>query len=93
MKVDLMDAETTGREPDHGSTCQLSALRPGDHLGAWENGMLCHAGVVEEVAPELGVVWIRERGLGARKMLSADQYCLRTEKPVTAGKPFTTSGW
>ena len=88
-----MDAETTGREPDHGSTCQLSALRPGDHLGAWENGVLCHAGVVEEVALELGVVWIRERGLGARKMLSTDQYCLRTEKPVTAGEPFTTPGW
>ena len=88
-----MDAETTGREPDNGSTCKLSALRPGEHLEAWENGMLCHTGVVEEIAPELGVVWIRERGLGARKMLSADQYCLRTEKPVTAGKPFTTSGW
>ncbi|WP_158279257.1 hypothetical protein [Kocuria rosea] len=55
--------------------------------------MLCHAGVVEEVAPELGVVWIRERGLGARKMLSTDQYCLRTDKPVTAGDPFTDSGW
>lgn len=80
-----MDAKTNGREPDNGSVCKLSALRPGDHLEAWENGMLRHAGVVEEVAPDLGVVWIRERGLGARKMLSADQHCLRTEKPVTAG--------
>ena len=88
-----MDAETTGREPDNGSTCQVSALRPGDSLGAWENGMLCHTGVVEEVAPELGVVWIRERGLGAGKMLSADQHCLRPDKPVTAGEPFTTPGW
>ena len=72
-----MNAETSGRELGRGDSCELSTLRPGDHLQAWEHGMLCHAGVVEEVAPELGVVWIREPGLGARKMLSADQHQLR----------------
>lgn len=72
-RMGLMDAETSG--------CELSTLRPGDHLQAWEDGMLCHAGVVEEVAPALGVVWIREPGLGARKMLSVDQHQLRTEVP------------
>ena len=46
-----MDAETSARELDNGSTCKLSALRPGEHLEAWENGMLCHTGVVEEIAP------------------------------------------
>ena len=88
-----MDAETSARELDNGSTCKLSALRLGEHLEAWENGMLCHTGVAEEIAPELGVVWIRERGLGARKILSTDQYCLRPDKPVTAGESCTASGW
>lgn len=73
-----MNAEQSGCEPDSGSTCSLSTLRPGDHLQAWEHGLLCHSGVVEEVAPELGVVWIREPGLGGRKMLSADQHQLRS---------------
>ena len=83
----MMDAETSGRELDSASSCELSTLRPGDHLEAWEHGMLCHAGVVEEVAPELGVVWIREPGLGARKMLSVDQHQLRTGDPSAPSAP------
>lgn len=59
----------------------LERLRPGDRIQAWERGMLRCTGVVDMVAPELGVVWILESGIGARRMLSVDQYDVRLCAP------------
>lgn len=70
------------REPDRDEDSVLDALQPGDHLEAWEDQTLHYTGTVDEVAPALGVVWIREAGLGLRKMLSVHQYRLRTGDPA-----------
>ncbi|WP_160310808.1 hypothetical protein [Kocuria sp. SM24M-10] len=43
-----------------------------------------HLGIVDEAAPHLGVVWIRDAGTGIRRMLSRDEVVLhpcRTERP------------
>lgn len=50
--------------------------QPGDHIEAWEQQVLRYTGTVETSAPELGVVWIIESGIGLRKMLSVHQYRL-----------------
>ena len=57
-------------------SCDRTRWRPGDHIEAWEQQVLRYTGTVEVSAPELGVVWILESGIGFRKMLSVDQYRL-----------------
>jgi hypothetical protein len=49
-------------------------LEIGAHIQAWRNDMLLYHGTVEDSVPHLGVVWIRETGNGARKMLLLDDY-------------------
>lgn len=56
--------------------CDPAWWEPGDHIEAWEQQVLRYTGTVEVSAPELGVVWIVESGIGFRKMLSVDQYRL-----------------
>lgn len=34
--------------------------------------MVHHQGFVADTAPEVGVVWARDTGMGARKMLATD---------------------
>jgi hypothetical protein len=62
----------------------LGRLRPGDRLEAHRDGMVRHRGVVEETVPALGVVWIRERGTGARKMLATDDFQFRCDRHAHA---------
>ena len=50
----------------------LSQVRPGDFLEAVSQGVVRHRGVVVDTAPDAGVVWVRETGIGDRKMLAAD---------------------
>lgn len=57
-------------------------MRPGDQIEAWAQQALRYTGTVQLCAPELGVVWIVESGIGSRKMLSIDEYRLH---PRTAG--------
>jgi hypothetical protein len=55
----------------------LGQLRPGDRVQVWHRGLLQCVGTVEEAAPALGVVWIRE-GLDAyRRMIHAPENELR----------------
>jgi hypothetical protein len=58
----------------------LARLRPGDRLEARRDGQVLHCGVVEATVPRLGVVWIRERSTGYRKMLSTDDFELRSDR-------------
>ncbi len=76
---------------DHGTTTaippvqDLTQIRPGDHLEAWSQAVVRHRGIVEEAAPGLGVVWIRESGIGERRMLASDTFELRAPwNPVSA---------
>ncbi|MFI7480850.1 hypothetical protein ACH9EU_00375 [Kocuria sp. M1R5S2] len=64
---------TTSSTPagDGRSAVVWSELRPGDQVEALQEGIVLHRGSVEETLPHLGVVWIREVGTGARKILSA----------------------
>jgi hypothetical protein len=55
----------------------LTTVHVGHRLEAWSGGALRHLGIVEEKLPELGVLWIRETGTGARKMLDTIGYDLR----------------
>src|SRR5687767_2654596 len=49
-------------------------LRAGDLVEAHRDGVVHHRGIVEETVPALGVVWIRERATGNRRMLDTDDF-------------------
>ncbi|MHC5560656.1 hypothetical protein [Kocuria sp. U4B] len=60
----------------------LARLRPGDRIQVWHRGQLQDVGTVEEAAPSLGVVWIREGLDGYRRMIHAhDDTELRSSEP------------
>lgn len=68
------------------SRLDLASVRPGDRLEAWYQGVVQHQGIVEELVPHLGVVWIREPGSGRRKMLdTADFDLLPARGPSGSG--------
>lgn len=49
-------------------------LRPGQPVQARTHGVVHWTGTVETVSVPLGVVWIREDGLGERKLLDLQEY-------------------
>ncbi|MFF0903354.1 UNVERIFIED_CONTAM: hypothetical protein RF653_06725 [Kocuria sp. CPCC 205316] len=51
--------------------------RPGCPVQAWRYDVLHYRGVVEETLLSSGVLWIREDGLGHRKMIDLQEYHLR----------------
>jgi hypothetical protein len=51
--------------------------QPGSPIQAWRYGMLHHRGIVEAVMHQAGVLWIREDGLGDRKLIDLAEYVLR----------------
>ena len=55
----------------------LAQAQAGDAVEVWLGGMLRHRGELDEIAPQLGVVWIREWGTGMRIMLDLPQTDLR----------------
>jgi hypothetical protein len=54
----------------------LAALRRGDEIEARDLNMVRHRGRVEDTAPGLGVVWIRENGLGTRKISHEEEFSI-----------------
>ena len=44
-------------------------LSIGDQINAWRNGCLFHTGTVTDLLPVMGLFWIREQGLGERRLL------------------------
>jgi hypothetical protein len=60
----------------------LGRLRPGDQIQVWHRGQLQGVGTVDEAAPALGVVWIREGLDGYRRLIHAhDDMELRAPRP------------
>lgn len=55
-------------------TQDLTQFHPGDQLEAVRQGVVHHQGVVEDIAPAVGVVWVRDSGIGERKMLATDTF-------------------
>jgi hypothetical protein len=55
----------------------LARLRPGQRIQLWHRGQVQCVGTVEEAAPALGVVWIREALDGYRRMIHTQDTELR----------------
>ncbi|MFF0991570.1 hypothetical protein [Kocuria nitroreducens] len=55
----------------------LRQVRLGDHLEAVSQAVVHHQGIVEDIAPDAGVVWVRDTGIGERMMLASDTFKLR----------------
>jgi hypothetical protein len=55
-------------------TVSITELRRGDRIEARDSYQQQYVGIVDIVARELGVVWIREARLGARKLLDPREH-------------------
>ncbi|MEX5258525.1 hypothetical protein, partial [Kocuria arenosa] len=62
----------------------LDRLQPGHRIQVWHRGQLQCVGTVEETAPNLDVLWIREAVDGHRRMVHAQDAELRYHPPGTA---------
>jgi hypothetical protein len=73
-----MTSETDSLEriPGPARLDDVSALRRGDQIEATGPGGVCYRGRVEETAPEMGVVWIKDETLGNRTMLDSVDYSI-----------------
>lgn len=60
----------------------LTELESGDVVDVWQQRSLCCTGAVEEVAARFGVLWIRESGTGARRLVSAAEHRLCRHVPA-----------
>ncbi|MGX5360218.1 hypothetical protein [Kocuria sp. KH4] len=49
-------------------------------MEVWIGGLIRHRGAVEESAPALGVVWIREHGTGMRLLIDLDESGVRLRR-------------
>lgn len=54
----------------------LAALRRGDDIEARDLNMTRHRGLVVDTAPGLGIIWIREHGLGTRKIIHQEEFSI-----------------
>jgi hypothetical protein len=61
--------------------------RVGEAVEVWIGQMLRHRGVVEESAPHLGVVWLREWGTGARILIDLDESGTEVRRPDAPRAP------
>lgn len=57
-------------------TVAVTELRRGDRIEARNSHQQRYVGVVDTVARELGMVWIREIRLGERKLLDPSEHQL-----------------
>lgn len=55
----------------------LSRVQPGDWVEVWDRRSLRHVGIVSQVAPHLGVLWIVEMSTGFPKLISLQDFRLR----------------
>lgn len=73
-------SEQTLREPET-PIQDLDRLRPGEQIEVWHQGQRQCVGTVDETAPSLGVVWIREALDGYRRMVPTQDTELRYHLP------------
>lgn len=70
---------------DAGARSQIGTavelLWPGQSVQARVHGVVHWSGTVETVSVPLGVVWIREDGLGERKLLDLQEYQVHPQEP------------
>lgn len=84
----MTSADTGEPAPPHATP--PDQLVPGDQVHAWAGEVLHHAGTVETVAAEQGIIWIREDGadgIGARRLLDVREYRIHHHRPPAAPAP------
>ncbi|GAA3684147.1 hypothetical protein GCM10023081_22280 [Arthrobacter ginkgonis] len=69
--VPVRPGGTPGVEPGSGwsKVVDISALTKGDRIEVRRGGLVLFGGLVDEAAPELGIVWLREHTLNERRIL------------------------
>lgn len=75
---------TDDEEPTPPPAPRSVELMPGDRVHVWDGAVLHCSGVVEIVAEDLGVIWVREdgtNGIGARRLLDVGEYQVQTQGP------------
>lgn len=68
----------------------LATLRRGDQVEAHLRNEVHYRGLVEDTAPGIGVVWIRDDADGSRAILHAEEYAIwlfRTVRPDSSVPP------
>jgi hypothetical protein len=60
-------------------------LSIGDHINAWQDGRLFHAGIITDLLPAMGLFWIRERALGERRLLDMNDLTITRVLPPLFG--------
>ena len=48
-------------------------LAVGEQINAWQGGRLFHTGTITDLLPAMGLFWIREQGLGERRLLDMSE--------------------
>lgn len=63
----------------------LGELVVGDHVEAWAGSVSHCSGTVETIAADLGVLWIREDRIGARRLLDIREHHIHHRSPHPTG--------
>lgn len=72
-------------EPTYQQVASLGELVVGDHVEAWVGSVLHCSGTVETIAADLGVLWIREDRIGARRLLDIREHHIHHRSPHPTG--------
>lgn len=78
----MMSTNTGGPPPPHATP--VAELVSGNRVHAWVGEVLHHSGTLEMVAVELGVIWIREDGIGDRELLDVREDRIHRTGPSAA---------
>ena len=72
---------TDNAEPIPPQIASLGELVVGDHVEAWVGSVSHCSGTVETIAADLGVLWIREDRIGARRLLDIREHHIHHHCP------------
>ena len=72
-------------EPIPQQVASLGELVVGDHVEAWVGSVSHCSGTVETIAADLGVLWIREDRIGARRLLDVREHRIHHRSPHPTG--------
>ncbi|MBG6179349.1 hypothetical protein [Arthrobacter sp. CAN_A1] len=81
MPTASLNAEPCRTDPTPGSGSRIRSLRSlkrGDRIEARLHSEVLYRGQVEETAPGLGTVWMRDEAVDARLALSQDDFTFWT---------------
>lgn len=66
---------------------ELAQLAPGAPIEAVTSRGVVYRGFVDDVAPTLGVIWVRLDGLGERVLLNREEHTFWSPRPAGDGQP------